>query len=321
MIKELAAVLANSLNSVKSSANPVAIITSRLTNFLKRPWTEIAPCPLAKEQANVQPRRVYYYLTTCARQPIPLAAENPLLDSMRIISPSLSSGPDDQERREQADEGLEGDREDLDREREVFSPSPEPDLGDSDFYTSHHSHSLSVMSFSEPSHSHDLYDSSYQQAASPPLEHEEREFEQTVNDMAFRRASEQVATPGSNPDFPTMESATQHNADHYLAMADDVAAEQTTGGQEESEEMRHQRNYEAASALFGGEYGRLSVNTSTDLALTSSPMMRPTAGSKHVLPPSNRTCFGSADDDAAWHELKSPDCVELSEIDDLLGGT
>ena len=332
LIKDLATALETSLHSVQryetcecahiesltdcsSSSNPGAIISSRLTNFLRRPWTDASPCPLAKEQVNIQPRRVYYFLTTCARQPIPATSSNPTLSGMRIISPSISSGPDDQERQEQAKDVEKGGH----NERDILSPSPELDLTAPEFFTGHHSHSLSTVSFNEPSQYPDLYGSAYREAASPPLEHDEREFEQTANDMATRRAGEQGSTMDANSNLPSLEPGDEHIADGFLLMGDDVAASQALAGQEESEEVRHQRNHEAASSLFGGDYGRLTVALPNDLTLTSSPVMRPSIGTKNMPPPMTSLSSRNAEDDAAWYELKSPDCVELSEIDDLLG--
>ena len=227
---------------------------------------------------------------------------------MRIISPSISSGPDDQD---QGDKAPEAERGDSRREPEMHSPSP--GLEDPDYYSGHHTHSLS---FSEPLEHQDLYGSAYQQAASPPLEHEEREFEQTVSDMATRKASEQAATPGSNPDPSYMQTADQNAPAGFFDLEDAVVTAQAVGGQEEeSEETRQKKNHEAASSLFG-----LSVDTGSHLGLTSSPIMPPSTAAKNIPPATSRLCFGGNDDDSAWNDLKSPDCVDMSELDDLLSG-
>merc|ERR1712098_871753 len=69
LVKELAAILSQSVKIVEQSANPSAIISSRLSSYLKRSWTALAPCPVAKELETVHPRRTYFYLTTYPHQP------------------------------------------------------------------------------------------------------------------------------------------------------------------------------------------------------------------------------------------------------------
>ncbi|KFY58181.1 hypothetical protein V496_06228, partial [Pseudogymnoascus sp. VKM F-4515 (FW-2607)] len=98
LVKELAAILSTSVKIVETSANPSAIISSRLSTYLKRTcWSALAPCPLAKELETVHPRRTYFYLTTYRHQPIPSPSQAAASSAASafpqrsIISPSLSS--------------------------------------------------------------------------------------------------------------------------------------------------------------------------------------------------------------------------------------
>src|SRR5205814_10353836 len=85
-----------------------------LSTYLKRPWTALSPCPLAKELQQTHPRRTYFYLTTVPHQDIPSDSAEPQA-RRSIISPSLSSADENDE---DADE----------RRRSEMSPSPEVDL-------------------------------------------------------------------------------------------------------------------------------------------------------------------------------------------------
>lgn len=90
---------------------------------MKRPcWSSKTPCPLAKELEPVHPRRTYFSLTTCRRQPLPDAkragARSRRPPTRAIITPSLSS----------ADSAFGSDDADGDERRRELSPSSEVDL-------------------------------------------------------------------------------------------------------------------------------------------------------------------------------------------------
>jgi hypothetical protein len=195
LVKELAAILSLSVKIVEQyvyrpatsstvtnstrSANPSAIISSRLSSYLKRQWTALAPCPLAKELETVHPRRTYFYLTTYPHQPIPDPANNPFLQQRAIISPSISSV------------ASRSDEADSERRREL-SPSPEVDLSSPEFEDSDMaSPPTPTGSFSgriEPVRS--------SRASSPPLEKDEKEFTQTARGMQKRRMSGDIQMGG-----------------------------------------------------------------------------------------------------------------------------
>ncbi|KAL6236902.1 hypothetical protein BDW75DRAFT_205604 [Aspergillus navahoensis] len=180
LVRELAAVLITSNDNVANSANPAALLSSRLSAYMKRPWTALAPCPLAKELIPIHPRKVYYYLTTQARQPIPESSDDVMIPGVegKIMTPSASSMDDDEDA--------------MARQR---SPSPEVDLSSPDFEdgdidldgssSARHSSSFSDHRHTRLFHSH--------RATSPPLEGDEKEFTQTASAVR-ERASEQKAS-------------------------------------------------------------------------------------------------------------------------------
>lgn len=190
LVKELAAILSQSVKIVEQSANPSAIISSRLSTYLKRPWTALAPCPVAKELETVHPRRTYFYLTTYQHQPIPdpTTIQYP---SRAIISPSISSV------------ASRSDEADAERRREL-SPSPEVDLSSPEF------DDVEMVLPTTPSGSFssgrvDRIPRNHR-ATSPPLEKDEKEFTQTAVGMQKRKFSGDVqmsGVPSEMGDHPT----------------------------------------------------------------------------------------------------------------------
>ncbi|CAG8067290.1 unnamed protein product [Penicillium salamii] len=178
LVKELAAVLVALNVNVANSANPAALLSSRLAAYMKRSWTALAPCPIAKELILIHPRKVYYYLTTFPHQSIPETDDVvPAVDGKRI-TPSVSS--------------LEDEEDAMMRER---SPSPEVDLSSPDFEEDlHSSHGTTSEHFPDASNLTRLMHS--HRAASPPLEGDEKEFTQTASAVR-ERASEEKASESS----------------------------------------------------------------------------------------------------------------------------
>ncbi|KAI9051157.1 hypothetical protein LZ554_005259 [Drepanopeziza brunnea f. sp. 'monogermtubi'] len=189
LVKELAAILSQSLKIVEQSANPSAIISSRLSSYLKRTWAALAPCPVAKELETLHPRRTYFYLTTCPRQAMPDPLTIPF-QSRAIISPSVSSA------------ASRSDEADAERRREL-SPSPEVDLSspgyeDDDVTTPPTpTGSFSARTAQTPRN---------HRATSPPLEKDEKEFTQTARGMQKRKLSADTrmsGVPSEMTDHPT----------------------------------------------------------------------------------------------------------------------
>jgi len=174
LVKDLATVLALSLTSVQNSANPCAIISSRLASYMKRScWSALAPCPLVKELETVHPRRTYYFLTTFPRQPLPESGSLQPLIRAPAITPSVSLTDDTGS-------------DDADARRRELSPSPEIDLPPPDFDDAHDDGVMPATPVgSLPKHHirdlgelpHDL----------PALEKDEREFTQTADILQKRK--------------------------------------------------------------------------------------------------------------------------------------
>ncbi|KAH6617887.1 hypothetical protein B0J18DRAFT_264057 [Chaetomium sp. MPI-SDFR-AT-0129] len=185
LVKELAAILMPQLKIVQQSANPCAIISSRLAAYLKRSdWSSAGRCPLAKELETVHPRRTYFYLTTCAHQPLPDTTQgsplSQLAHSRTMASPSPSSAP-----------SMTADDSDSERQRER-SPSPEVDLSSPEFddmdddaaMPSTPIGSFSMRGFYVPRLVHS---GRHGRAGSPPLEKDEKEFTQTADGLQRRK--------------------------------------------------------------------------------------------------------------------------------------
>ncbi|RDA83184.1 hypothetical protein CP532_6441 [Ophiocordyceps camponoti-leonardi (nom. inval.)] len=180
LIKELATVLSQKLSCVQLSANPCAIISSRLAAYMKRPcWSDSTPCPIAKELEPLHPRRTYFFLTAYPRQPLPDAA----IAQPAIVTPSVSltddSGSDDVEAR----------RRDLSPSPEVDLSSPEYDDADDDYIMP----MTPVGSYTfKPRY---LRISRDMRHHSPPLEKDEREFTQTADVLQKRKLSDHLPLP------------------------------------------------------------------------------------------------------------------------------
>ncbi|KAF4981751.1 hypothetical protein FZEAL_2502 [Fusarium zealandicum] len=194
LVKELATVLAQRLTSVQHSANPCAIISSRLSSYLKRScWSASKLCPLAKELESVHPRRTYFFLTTCPRQPLPEAGS--IISSRRALdTPSVSltddSGSDD-----------------IDSRRRELSPSPEVDLSDHCFEDGDDDFAMPATPIgSLPSYHHYVPNRRNSRHNSPPLEKDEREFTQTADFLQKRKFTE---------DAPAAETADRNHTSEY----------------------------------------------------------------------------------------------------------
>ena len=310
-----------------SSANPSALLSSRLSAYLKRPcWTKASPCPLEKELIPVHPRKVYYFLTTKPRQEIPLDSSDilgsPLITTLhsggkggkRIISPSLSNAS--------VDEDLESAE---NRRREALSPSPEIDLSahelddavlgaEDDFaipptpagsFSGRSSLARDGSNVSEEislAHNH--------RAASPPLEGDEKEFTQTASNMRMRGMS--LDDQSVRPSMET--GGLERDADSEMQI-------------DETEEEKAKRNREVAAQLFGGQDDPTQDVGSTML---SSPMIKAiddnAANAKDVKVEQIAdvemgepvSILGDTGFGLGW-DTRDPEHIGLEELDDLLG--
>lgn len=315
LLKELAAVLSpqlpiveryvNAFDSHKikasnqgySSANPSAIISSRLTAYIRRPWTALSPCPVGRELVGTHPKRIYFFLTTTPHQPIPEPNEASASANIpsRIISPSLSSAADDSEEEER-------DR----RARCAMSPSPEVDLSspelDDESDTTTFSGRSSLMRDIAPTNNM----AHNRRAASPPLERDEREFTATASSLQQRNRSQQS------------EKSTPADAPASSSNIDDESTRLTN--EPENEESAALRNSEAAALLFGQS---VESNASSSVASVefgvSSPVFKPVDHETNSKPDAMEDVRVVNDDSWVWSDWKNPESIELDELDDLLG--
>jgi hypothetical protein len=175
--------------ALSRSANPCAIISSRLSTYLKRScWSAVAPCPLAKELETVHPRRTYFYLTVCPHQPLPNPSSIQLAQRA-IVTPSLSSSSSTSEDAESAD---------ADRRREL-SLSPEVDLSSPEFDEMDedvHMPGTPMGSASVSVRHRPMTSMSRSQKDEPPLEKDEKEFTQTADGLQKRKLSGSLLSAG-----------------------------------------------------------------------------------------------------------------------------
>lgn len=266
----------------RRSANACAIISSRLASYIKRScWSAKSPCPLAKELETVHPRRTYFYLTTCPRQPLPDPAQAASLSQLAhlrtIVTPSLSSSASSSEDA------------DMERRREL-SPSPEVDLSSPEFddmdddmpMPSTPIGSLSLRGLGvHPRHYASGAGSgrSNTRATSPPLEKDEKEFTQTADGLQKRKLTGDLlsATASANMEVD------------YCAKDDSgLFGEKTTG------------------MMFGSH-------------LVTSPSVRPAAMSLH-FGKRDVEAEGWAKLESMLEWDRSPETIELEELDGLLNG-
>ncbi|KAH7077716.1 hypothetical protein BKA63DRAFT_270710 [Paraphoma chrysanthemicola] len=283
LLKELATVLSPTIPIVESSANPAAIISSRLATYLKRSWTALSRCPLDKILVGTHPKRVYYFLSTCPHQPIPADAGS-VPSAARIITPSLSSAASEEE--------------DVDaRSRARMSPSPELDLSDYD--------ESSVDPFSSQAHPPTTANIAHnRRAQSPPLEKDEREFTQTASFLQQRRRSQEA------------ERQRSASASAEPTQRSDVIMEEVHQSVEETEESAARKNSEIAVALFGHMDATAAFPTTF---APGSPALKPLLHIE-MPPPAHKPQLLKFDaDDLDW-AMKSPETIDLDELDEIFGG-
>ena len=366
LVKELATVLATGLHSVEKfvrfaddipvvddvirrncaniitrSANPSALISSRLTAYLNRSWPAISPCPLAKDLSPIHPRRLYFFLTTTPRQPIPETVEpNSKTAVPRIISPSLSSASAADEDEEMAS---------YLRTRQVMSPSPEVDLSSPDLDDEHarepptpgapFSGRNSVAR--ERSQSASNLPTHGRRGGSPQLEHEERDFKQTANALYEQAQQRRNSQQSQQQQQPQSQDEPMDGTSQATAGAEQEPSSTVAVSIEETDELTSLRhNSEDASALFGGTgegLGLLAVQEEEhglEIGMFSSPLIQPQAAPQLVASSSSMSKLGqdvmhldldvSRRDELAalsageWEvALQSPENVGVDELEDM----
>lgn len=272
------------------SANPCAIISSRLSAYIKRPsWNSRNPCPLGKELETVHPRRTYFYLTTSPHQPLPDPTAQAVHKARELPTPSATSGSE---------------AEDEDRRREL-SPSPEVDLSPYellDEFDDDEEPTPATPLGSYPSR-HGI-SSQTSRTAEPPLEKDEKEFTQTANGLQRRKLSGQFmpqfsGLPTEPPAHPTAGVVVDEHVKDDTLFGDAKAMDTA---------MNAQHNLAMPS-----------------LQLLSSPHIRPAA--RPVMTSLLSLDMGKAkpDQEAFYEQLdsqlewgRSPEQIDLDELDSML---
>lgn len=271
------------------SANPAALLSSRLSLYLKRSWTALSPCPLAKELIPVHPRKVFFYLTNQPRIPLPESSDDiipPSLNELKRLTPSIS------------DPSVGGD--DIDMETRARSPSPEVELFSPDL--EHESsiptpptpgEAFSGRNSLNPDGTPDIR-SRPNRAPSPALEADERGFTETATAVRARGMSLQGPPP-----LPSVEVETS-----------------TITEEDETPEQQQSRDRSLAHALFGSSHAGL--HAPEQRGLVSSPMMQPK--------PDNLTKMAltlTLDDiemSDAHYAMRSPETIDVDELDSMFTG-
>ena len=283
---------ANATALLSSSANPAALLSSRLSLYLKRQWTALAPCPLAKELIPVHPRKVFFFLTTQPRQPLPINSDDiitPAMVGIQRLTPSISDPSivedDDVEMQEQER-----------YERSRLSPSPDVDLSSS--HLDQHipaapptpGEGFSGRSSLNPDGTVDSRAQSMR-APSPPLEPDEKGFTETATAVRARGMSLQ------QPQLATSIEEPQRMVEPM----------------EETPEMRHRRDQELGYELFG--HGHPGLQVLGQKAMASSPMLQPRQ--EHLRKLQVTFDFDDVDMDETRFDLMSPESIEIDDLDDM----
>ncbi|EXJ82896.1 hypothetical protein A1O3_06712 [Capronia epimyces CBS 606.96] len=296
LIRDLAAILASTNSSIAHSANPAALLSSRLSLYLKRPWTALSPCPLAKELIPVHPRKVFFFLTTQPRLPLPEKSDDilpPPLISVKTLTPSVSD-------QSQVDDELEVDQ----RDRARFSPSPEVEL---------YSPELDQEDSMEPSTPGEYFSARSSlnpdgtpetrrrpnRAPSPPLEADERGFTETATAVRARGVSLQTHTVQASVEV------------------EDTA--RPLEASEETPEQRQKRDRELGMELFGQSHSSLHVPEQK--MFSSSPMIQAREDQPGTMA---KMDIALQLDDIAMGEVSwtimSPEQIDVDELDTLFTG-
>lgn len=162
------------------SANPQAIISSRLNAYLRRNFSRSSPCLLKKITITTHPKRIYFYLATSPHQPIPKYESE--IPQRSIVSPELSDDEDEHRYREDSPE--------VDLSSHEWDDEADSDSPD----TSFDSTASSVIRERTRSPSH-----RYHNMDSAPLEGDEREFTRSALFIGRRSMSaEKQISPSDN---------------------------------------------------------------------------------------------------------------------------
>lgn len=206
------------------------------------------------------------------------------------------------------------------RKREVLSPSPEVDLT-VPAHEDSHVHAIAELTFPMDDFTVEEEDMVMQgvstnRAPSPPLEQDEKEFTQTASVMQQRKQSEQAEHRLQLERLEKQMSASPPPSLSMSVESMDSIPESFEIVEDENEEKMVLSNQEAVAMLFGAG----NVMQVMDYIATS-PMLKPHTVLHLDVTPQKDLVIGAVHDkiDSAWHEIQSPETIELAELDDMLG--
>ncbi|KAI9699917.1 MAG: hypothetical protein M1820_006979 [Bogoriella megaspora] len=353
LVKELAAILANDIPAVTSSSNPSAIVSSRLTNYMRRNWTALAPCPMGRELVGTHPKRTYFFLTNTPHQPIPEpSATNalPANTQARIISPSLSSGSNNNVSKDESmsdDAASDSSR----RERAALSPSPEvdfscPELDGDDATPPLTPGGTFSGRNSVSSQSHRSSGAGNTAHKPPPLEREEREFTETAAEVRRRRRSEasaarsagssstaSIASKSASASVSGSASPPPHTDDFDIGYQNSQDTERPTYGNDvDMDILTHESKLVVLDQdpLWQASDDGLHEALSRGETIGAVDLV-PANGKKRKLEPSAMeidveamgivSSFGDPNNQETWYwnSLENPENVDLEELDAMFG--
>ncbi|RMZ82767.1 hypothetical protein DV738_g1660, partial [Chaetothyriales sp. CBS 135597] len=278
LIKDLATILSATNQSIAQSANPAALLSSRLSLYLKRPWTALSPCPLAKELIPVHPRKVFYYLTTQPRMPLRENSDDiipPTLHQLKRLTPSISNP------------SVSGD--DTELQDRVRSPSPEVELfspGLDDDSNMPPTQEQSFIGRGKPN-----------RAPSPALEADERGFTETATAVRARSMGlREQPLP-----VPSIEVA-------YSAMVPD---------EDETPEQQSTRDQKLAYDLFGSAHVSVQDSKAFATSPMMAPKESSMANKLSLMMlniDSDGDDMEMSDD---YLSIMSPEMIDVDELDSM----
>lgn len=217
--KELSILFADKIDAVRNSPKPTVLVSSRLTAYLKRPWSALARCPLSKLTSDPKSRQISYYLTQHPEQPSAAVVKDDLsiflaeddntpLDMEATMDDFPSSQPsrmDTDSQRSDSDDDLDLSDSSCDigpdvKQTNTFMsrfPCIDADLLDPEFHSLDlsvlfgHSNSFPPLERSRPNTEGAVY-------ALPLLEDIETEFHQAACKNRCQREAERQEKSGSN---------------------------------------------------------------------------------------------------------------------------
>lgn len=300
-VKELAVLLSPSTVLVENSANPHAIISSRLNAYLKRDATESSPCLLVKKLITSHPRRIYFYLSDCPAQPIP-EQESVNLPKRSIVSPVS----DDEEM----------------RRRVQLSPSPEVDLSSPEFDDDisgppSPNDSLSGLlsrdrTMSPSAQKHAL--------SSPTLEGDEQEFTQSAIQLKQRSVSREVEEHRRQK--RARELAEKDEKHEEGKESEDAAALLGFNESPVESSSQHSLSTNPLVRQSDAQDKFAQIKKEATAEDTSLPPCAPVNTEQLVAPTETAKVDWEHSDNSfrSWGaDVQSPENVDLDELDDLLG--